>query len=118
MSEHWIDIGALDDLPEDDVKGVHANGNDIAVYRIEGEVFATDGVCTHGNARLCEGYLEGHEIECPLHQGRFDVRSGKAMCAPLTADIRIYPVRQDNGRVLIQLTTQPPSGRKLSAPKH
>lgn len=103
MSEQWIDIGAIDELAEDDVKGVQAGGHDLAVYRIDGEVFATDGLCSHGNARLCDGYLEGHEIECPLHQGRFDVRNGKAMCAPLTADIRVFPVKQDNGRVLVDL---------------
>ncbi len=66
-----------------------------------GEIFATDNVCTHGQARLCEGFLEGHEIECPLHQGRFDIRTGRALCAPVTAPIRSYPVRIDAGRVLI-----------------
>lgn len=103
MNENWIDICATNELPDDDVKGVQAQGRDIALYHVKGEIFATDGVCSHGHARLCDGYLEGHEIECPLHQGRFDVRNGKAMCAPLTTDIRIYPVKKDNGRVLVQM---------------
>jgi naphthalene 1,2-dioxygenase system ferredoxin subunit len=46
-------------------------------------------------------FLEGHEIECPLHQGRFDVRTGKAMCAPLTEDLRSYPVKIEGGRVFL-----------------
>lgn len=103
MSENWIDVCAIDELPDDDVKGVQAAGHDIAIYHVDGEVFATEGVCTHGNAKLCDGYLENYEIECPLHQGRFDVRSGKAMCAPLTADIRVYPVKKEDGRVLIEV---------------
>ena len=103
MSENWIDVCAIDEQPDDDVKGVQVAGQDIALYHVEGEVFATEGACSHGNAKLCEGYLEGHEIECPLHQGRFDIRSGKAMCAPLTADIQIYLVKKEDGRVLLKV---------------
>lgn len=103
MNENWIDVCAIDELPDDDVKGVLVEGRDIAVYHVDGEVFATDGVCSHGKAKLCEGYLEAHEIECPLHQGRFDVRNGNAMCAPLTANIQIYPVKKFNGRVLVEV---------------
>ena len=76
-------------------------GRDIALYGTEDGIHATDNICTHGHARLCDGFLEGHEIECPLHQGRFDVRSGKAMCAPLTEDLRSYPVKIEDGRVYL-----------------
>lgn len=103
MTEKWIDICGVDELPEEDVKGVQAEGRDVAVYQVGGEIFATDGVCSHGKAMLCDGFLDGHEIECPLHQGRFDVRNGKAMCAPLTSDIRTYVIKKENGRILLQL---------------
>jgi naphthalene 1,2-dioxygenase system ferredoxin subunit len=78
-------------------------GKDIAFYEVEGEVFATDNICTHGHARMSDGFLEGREIECPLHQGKFDVCTGKAMCAPLTEDIKTYAVRIDNMRVMLKL---------------
>ena len=97
----WIKLVSVDDLPDDDVIAVNAGDAEIAVYHVDGEVFATDNVCTHGHARLCDGFLEGHEIECPLHQGRFDVRTGKAMCAPLTEDLRSYPVKIEGGRVFL-----------------
>lgn len=103
MSEQWIDAAARDDVPEGDVVGLLVAGRDIALYEVEGEVFATDNLCTHGQARLSDGFLEGREIECPLHQGRFDVCSGKAMCAPLDTDVRTYPVRIEGGRVFLQL---------------
>lgn len=99
----WTEAAALADLPEDDVIGVTVAGRDVALYTVEGEVFATDNLCTHGNARLCDGFLEGHEIECPLHQGRFDVRDGRALCAPLTEALRSYPVRIEQGKVFLQL---------------
>ena len=103
MSTAWIDIASKTEVPEEDVVGVDIDAKSIALYQVDGEIFATDNICTHGNARLCDGFLEGHEIECPLHQGKFDIRSGKAMCAPLTEDIRTYPVKIEGDRVFIEI---------------
>lgn len=103
MENNWIDVSAVDAVPKDDVIGIDLDGKSFALYKVEGEVFATDNICTHGNARLCDGFLEGHEIECPLHQGKFDVRNGKAMCAPLTEDIKTYPVKIEGSRVFVAL---------------
>ena len=99
----WIDATAVDDVPEDDVIGVIIGDRDIALYNAGGEIYATDNICTHGHARLCDGFLEGHEIECPLHQGRFDIRTGATMCAPVTEAIRSYPIRIEDGRVFLAL---------------
>jgi naphthalene 1,2-dioxygenase system ferredoxin subunit len=103
MSENWIEALALAAVPEGDVTAVNINGKDIAIYDVEGDIYATDNICTHGHARLSDGFLEGKEIECPLHQGRFDVCTGKALCAPLNEDIKIYPVKVDNGRVFVNM---------------
>ncbi|KDB51690.1 Rieske (2Fe-2S) domain-containing protein [Sphaerotilus natans subsp. natans DSM 6575] len=103
MSENWIVAAARDDVPEGDVIGVRVDGREIALYEVEGEIHASDNLCTHGAARMSDGFLEGREIECPLHQGRFDVCTGRALCAPLTADLRIYPVRIEGGQVLLRL---------------
>lgn len=100
---NWIDAMAAEDLPTDDVIGVAADGRDLALYTVGDEVFATDNLCTHGHARLCDGFLEGHEIECPLHQGKFDVRTGVPTCAPATEAIRSYPVKIEGGRVWLAL---------------
>jgi naphthalene 1,2-dioxygenase ferredoxin component len=103
MSENWIDAGAVADVPEGDVISVHVGGKEIALYEVEGEVFATDNICTHGQARMSDGFLEGREIECPLHQGKFDVCTGAALCAPLTENIKTYAVRIENMRVMLKL---------------
>ena len=100
---NWVDALSADELPSDDVIGVVVDGRDIALYTVGDAVYATDNICTHGQARLCEGFLEGHEIECPLHQGRFDVRTGQPTCAPVTEAVRCYPVRVDGGRVFLAL---------------
>jgi naphthalene 1,2-dioxygenase system ferredoxin subunit len=103
MAEHWIDMAARDDVPEEDVMGVEAGGRDIALYSVEGQVYATDNICTHGHARLCDGFLDGFEIECPLHQGKFDIRDGSPSCAPVTEAVKTYPVKIEGGRVFVDL---------------
>ena len=103
MSENWIDAAAVSDVPEGDVIGVRVGGKEIALYEVEGEVFATDNICTHGHARMSDGFLDGKEIECPLHQGKFDVCTGLALCAPLTDNIKTYAVRIENMRVMLKL---------------
>jgi naphthalene 1,2-dioxygenase system ferredoxin subunit len=99
----WIDAMAMDDVPADDVVGVVVAGREIALYNSGGDIFATDNICTHGQARLCDGFLDGHEIECPLHQGKFDVRTGQPTCAPVTEAIRSYPVKIEAGRVFLAI---------------
>jgi naphthalene 1,2-dioxygenase system ferredoxin subunit len=101
--DNWVDAMSIDELPTDDVTGVIVAGRDIAIYTVGSEVYATDNLCTHGQARLCDGFLDGHEIECPLHQGKFDVRDGKPSCEPVTEAVRSYPVRIDGQRVYLQI---------------
>lgn len=103
MSPRWIDVMADEDLETDDLIGVVANGHEVALYAVEGEVFASDNICTHGNARLSNGILKGYEIECPLHQGRFNIRTGMAMCDPLAANMKTYRVKIESGRVYVDL---------------
>lgn len=103
MSEQRSRVIALANLAVGDVTVARVKGREIALYRIDDEVYATDNLCTHGNARLCDGFLDGYEIECPLHQGKFDVRDGRAMCEPLTKDVATYPVIIENGDVLVEV---------------
>lgn len=103
MSDNWILAAQLDELPEDDVVGIEVNGRDIAFYRTDEGIFASDNLCSHGNARLSDGFLEEGEIECPLHQGRFCIKTGKALCSPLTEGVAVYPVQIDGEQVYLKL---------------
>ena len=103
-SAPWTDLAAADVLAPDDVVAINGPGGEIAIYSVEGQVYATDNACSHGKARLCDGFLLDHEIECPLHQGRFDVRTGLATCEPAATAIRCYPVKVEAGRVWLQLS--------------
>lgn len=101
MSE--VQVASLDAFAATDAIAVDVGERQIAIYLVDGAVFATDNRCTHGEARLCDGFLEGHEIECPHHQGRFDIRSGEATCAPAQRALQVYPVRLDGDRVLLSI---------------
>ena len=111
MNPEWLDVAAADSVPDGDVVAVnpeHTAGREIALVRLGAEVFAIDATCTHGQANLCGGFVEQDgSIECPLHQGRFDVRSGRALCAPLTQDLAVHAVRVEGGRVLVRMSVQP-----------
>lgn len=99
----WLDAAAESEVVDWQLLAVALADREIALFSVDGNVFATDNLCTHGNARLCDGFLEGHEIECPLHQGRFDVRTGAATCSPATRTLRTYPVKTDGGRIWVRL---------------
>lgn len=89
----WVRTVLAEELLEGAPLGCEVGGVDIALYRVGNNVFATHNVCTHGAARLSDGYQEGHLIECPLHQGQFDVRTGRCHAPPVTQDVASYPVR-------------------------
>ena len=99
----WQDVATVDDFAATDAIEVVRGGRQIAVYLVDGAVFATDNICTHGMARLCDGFLDGHEIECPHHQGRFDVRTGAATCAPAKVALATYPARLEGDRIQLQI---------------
>lgn len=103
MSGQWHIIAACDDVEDGDGITVVVDDKEIAVFRSGQNYYATDSSCTHAGAPLVDGYLEGRIIECPLHQGRFDLRNGKALCSPATVDLKIYSTRTVNGEIQIRI---------------
>ncbi|WP_175839253.1 non-heme iron oxygenase ferredoxin subunit [Burkholderia anthina] len=100
---NYIFAAKLTDLVEDEPLPVTIGDERIALYLLDGSVHATHNVCTHQFALLSDGYMEDGCIECPLHQGRFDIRTGAAMCAPATAPVRVYDVRVEGDSIMVAL---------------
>lgn len=99
-----IAVCPLKDIDEGGIGSTElADGTRIAIYRVRGEeVFATDDKCSHGASSLCEeGTLEGHVIECGLHLGSFDIRTGQPISTPCTKAIRSYPAQVRDGTIWI-----------------
>ena len=73
----------------------------IAIYNLDGEYFATDDTCTHGNASMAEGDIDGSEVYCPFHMGAFDIRTGEATVAPCSVPLKTYEVVIEDGYLFI-----------------
>ena len=103
-SEMWTRAVSLSDVAQGEMLAVSLDGKKVAIYHLEnGEIYATANICTHEYALLTDGWLEGCEVECPLHSGRFDVRNGHAMCEPLKKPVRTYRVRVDGDDVYLDM---------------
>jgi nitrite reductase/ring-hydroxylating ferredoxin subunit len=98
-----IKICSTADVPEGSVKSFEVGNNVIAVYNVGGEFYATDNECTHGAASLADGMLEDDIIECSLHFGAFNVKTGEAVQAPCFTPLRTYKVIVENGEVRVDL---------------
>ncbi len=99
----WIDVAALADVFEGAGFAVEPEGLEIALFSVDGEVFATNNQCTHGLAMLCDGTVEGPYVQCPFHQGQFDVRTGACMGGPVTEPVKSWPVKVEAVRVWLDL---------------
>lgn len=100
----WTPAIAFDDVDNDDVIRWDHGGKTYAIYRTEeDEVYASDGLCTHEQVHLANGLLQGHLIECPKHNGRFDIRDGTPKRAPVCVALKTYPARVVAGRIEIEL---------------
>ncbi|PZU10787.1 anthranilate 1,2-dioxygenase ferredoxin subunit AndAb [Sphingomonas sp.] len=100
---NWIDIGPVDIVAEGEVAAADAKGVPLALFRKDGHCFALHDLCTHGQARLSDGFVEDGCIECPLHQGLFDIETGEPRSAPVTEAVRSFPAREHDGRIQVAL---------------
>ena len=95
-----IYVGELSDIPDGEsarVEGTVA----IAVFNVDGELFAIDDTCTHQDASLADGWLDGCAVECPLHASCFDLRTGAVTGPPAKTGVRTHPVTVVDGRVRV-----------------
>ncbi len=99
----WVEVADAAELDGRDVIGREVEGRRVAVYRLDGALYATQDLCTHGQACLSEGEVVEGYIECPLHYGLFEIATGKAAGAPVTRDLATYPVRVAEGRIWVEL---------------
>ena len=99
----WTEVCALDDIDDEDVIRFDHKGHSYAVYRVDAKVYATDGLCTHERVHLCDGLVMEHVIECPKHNGRFDIRDGRALGAPVCVNLKTYPAKIEGGTVFLQV---------------
>ncbi len=101
----FVKFATIQDIPEGEVRAFEYEGQRIAIYRADGQFFATTDICSHEYAELSEGFLDTDDcaIECPLHGSRFDIRTGAVLSLPAYEPIATYPVRVEGEDVLVEL---------------
>ena len=96
-----VALCAAEDVTMDTPLRIVHNDVPYAIFRCEDGIYVTQDQCTHGPGSLSEGFLIGCEVECPFHQGRFDIRTGRATGAPCTEGLRTWTVHEIDGRLCI-----------------
>lgn len=99
----WHPVGRIDEFEEGEPVAVVAANKPIALFRLGDDIFALHDLCSHGHARLSEGFVEDGRVECPLHQGLVDIRTGAPQCAPIVEAVQSYPVRITEGNVEVHV---------------
>ena len=103
LTDNWFFVCDTVGVEEEDIVRFDHLDKTYCIYLLEDGFYATDGICTHESVHLEEGLVMDGEIECPMHQGIFNIKSGKAISPPACDDLKTYPVKTENNKVYIQL---------------
>lgn len=108
QAKRFISVCQFDDVVEDEIKKIILpNGHPIALYKVEDQIYATDDICSHGEASLSEdGVIEGFEVECTWHFGKFDIRDGKACAMPCEHPIQVWRSEVIDDEVYIEVDSE------------
>ena len=107
-ADGWLRVCAIGDIAPNDALGFTWEGATYALYRLaDGSLVASDGLCTHGKGNLNEGLVTDGCIECPKHNGRFDLRTGAPVRRPVRVSLRMYPAEQRGPAIFVHLTALP-----------
>jgi 3-phenylpropionate/trans-cinnamate dioxygenase ferredoxin subunit len=111
MSDGWIAVCQADDVEVEDVRRVDFGGRTFVICRnAAGDYFALDGLCSHERAHLADGFVHGDVIECPKHNGRFNIQTGEAVRLPARRKLNTYPTKLEDGRVLVRIDRSEDAG--------
>lgn len=97
-----VKVGGSADVPEGGSRQFEAAGRRVAVFRLDGALFAMDGVCPHRGGPVGEGTVENGVVACPWHGWRFEVRTGRCVNTPGAAQA-CFPVREEDGSILVEV---------------
>jgi nitrite reductase/ring-hydroxylating ferredoxin subunit len=100
----WIDALSRSALARDGLVEVEAGGAALLLYDLDGAVYATSAICPHQSAWLIQGGVEGQAVNCPRHQGQFDIPTGRLLRGPPCADLWVYPTRVEGDRIWVEVS--------------
>ena len=101
MSNHWIEVAGLDEIPSGGMKRVEIAGRRYLIAHAAGAYYAVDDHCSHEEVSLYLGCIQGELIKCSLHGSRFSLKTGQAMEEPATEPIGTYAVKCENNKLFL-----------------
>ncbi len=99
--ENWIEVARTDDVPDGRGLCIEVGGAHVALWRVEGEYYATSDICTHEETSLSLGDLWDEVVECPLHGAQFDVRTGAVLSLPAIFPLQTFPTRVEGDTIYV-----------------
>ena len=103
-ADGFVRVCTVSDLPDPGKAIVTVGSRAVALFRVSGRFWATDGRCTHDGGQLAAGRLEGYTVICPRHGARFDVRTGEALSRPASVDLVVHEVKIEGDEVLVRVS--------------
>jgi 3-phenylpropionate/trans-cinnamate dioxygenase ferredoxin subunit len=104
--EVWHRVAALADIKDGEIIEARAGDVQVALCRVEGKIHALEDMCPHAFAQLSQGFVEGGEIECPLHGARFELATGRCVGPPADEDVRVYKVKVEGNDVYVAIPAE------------
>jgi NAD(P)H-dependent nitrite reductase small subunit len=101
-SKLWHAVASIGDVAEDEPAAVEVEGKKFGIYQIDDEYYAIDDICPHAYALLSQGFVDEGEVECPLHNAVFNIKTGKCIKEP-GGDINTYEVKVIDGQINIKI---------------
>ncbi len=101
MATSWHVAGTLSDIADDQPLSTRIGDREVGVYVVDGKFYALEDVCPHAYALISQGFVEGEEIECPLHGAKFHIPTGRCTREPAGRDLKCYPVKVEGDTVLV-----------------
>ena len=100
--DDFVRVASAAEIPDGAMKCVAVDRRRVVIAHVEGRFHAFSDICGHRNAPLSRGKLSGHIVECPLHFAQFDVRDGRLVDGPVSADLPVYEVRVADGTIYVK----------------
>lgn len=99
----WHDVAAAADVSDDTPVSVKVGEREIGIFALNGKYYAIEDVCPHAYALLSQGFVDGDEVECPLHGAKFHIPSGKCTKEPGGRDLACFAVKREGDRLFVEV---------------
>jgi nitrite reductase/ring-hydroxylating ferredoxin subunit len=101
-NDDFVRVAETKDIQTSQMKEVQIEGEDVCIANVDGKYYAIGNVCTHEGGPLADSVLDGYEVECPWHQSKFDVRTGKVTNPPASESEPTYEIKVDGNSILVK----------------